>query len=91
MMMWSPGQNCRSHIEEKNMNELERLGEVFMNLVHAFKDAIEAKCGSFRESIERLAEILKKEQLSNRHSRQGHNLRYWQHRRIRGLKWRQGQ
>lgn len=73
------------------MDELERLGRGLMNLAHAFKDAIEAICGSFRESIERLAEILKKGQLSNRHSRQGHNLRYWQHRRIRGLTWRQRQ
>lgn len=73
------------------MDEFVRLGEALMNPAHAFKDAIEAICGRFRESIERLAEILKKEQLSNRHSRQGHNLRYWQHRRIRGLTWRQGQ
>ena len=71
------------------MDELERLGEVLMNLAHFFKDAIEAICGSLRESIERLAEILKKEQLSNRHSRQGHNLRYWQHKRIRSLTWRE--
>lgn len=73
------------------MDELERLGEVFMNMVSDFKDAIETICGSFRESVERLAENMKKGQLSNRHSRQGHNLRYWQHRRTRGLTWRQGQ
>lgn len=74
------------------MDEFVRLGEAIKNLVQAAVEAIAAVCNCFRESIVDFAEllrILEKEQLSNRHSRQGHNLRYWQHKRIRSLTWRE--
>ena len=59
------------------MDVFVRLGEAIKNLVQVAVEAAE------------LIGILEKEQLSNRHSRQGHNLRYWQHKRIRSLTWRE--
>ena len=55
--------------------------DVFVRLGEAIKHLVQAAVEALR--------ILEKEQLSNRHSRQGHNLRYWQHKRIRSLTWRE--